>query len=69
MEGIFKKTFDKDIFTYKTMKELFMIYNTLIPSSAAIEHMFPVAKDALRPKLSRMSNKDCEMLVNLKRNK
>ncbi|KAG7155721.1 hypothetical protein Hamer_G023875, partial [Homarus americanus] len=58
----FKKTFDKDTFPNKAMRELFIKYNTHIPSSAAMECMLSMGKDVLRPKRSRMSDKHFEML-------
>ncbi|KAG7177656.1 hypothetical protein Hamer_G008307 [Homarus americanus] len=58
-----KKTFDKDSFPNKAMRKLFIKYNTPIPSSAAVERMFPMGKDVLRPKRSRMSDKHFEMLA------
>ncbi|KAG7165629.1 hypothetical protein Hamer_G013133 [Homarus americanus] len=61
-----KKTFDKDTFPNKAMRELFIKYNTPIPSSAAVECMFSMGKDVLRPKCSRMSDKHFEMLVFLR---
>ncbi|KAG7167788.1 hypothetical protein Hamer_G010183 [Homarus americanus] len=45
------------------MRELFIKYNTPIPSSAAVERMFSMGKDVLRPKRSRMTDKHFEMLV------
>ncbi|KAG7153720.1 hypothetical protein Hamer_G009389 [Homarus americanus] len=64
-----KKTFDKDTFPNKAMRELFIKYNTPIPSSATVERMFFMGKDVLRPKRSRMSDKHFEMLVILRGNK
>ncbi|XP_042229003.1 zinc finger BED domain-containing protein 4-like [Homarus americanus] len=61
-----KKTFDKDTFPNKAMRELFIKYNTPIPSSAAVERMFSMGKDVLRPKRCRMSDKHFEMLVFLR---
>ncbi|KAG7153370.1 hypothetical protein Hamer_G010681 [Homarus americanus] len=46
----FEKSFDKDTFPNKAIRELFIKYNTPIPSSAAVERMFPMGKDVLRPK-------------------
>ncbi|KAG7169635.1 hypothetical protein Hamer_G013244 [Homarus americanus] len=64
-----KKTFDKDTFPNKAMRELFIKYNTPIPSSAAVNRTFSMGKDVLRPKRSRMSDKHFEMLVFLRGNK
>ncbi|KAG7157181.1 hypothetical protein Hamer_G010022 [Homarus americanus] len=64
-----KKFFDKDTFPNKPMRELFIKYNTPIPSSAAMERMFSMGKDVLRPKRSRMSDNHFEMLVFLRGNK
>ncbi|KAG7164766.1 hypothetical protein Hamer_G005183 [Homarus americanus] len=46
------------------MRELFVKYNTPIPSSAAVERMFSMGKDVFRLKRSRMSDKHFEMLSN-----
>ncbi|KAG7163707.1 hypothetical protein Hamer_G002938 [Homarus americanus] len=63
-----RKTFDKNTFPNKAMRELFIKYNNPIPSSAAVEHMFSLGKDVLRPKRSRMSDKHFEMRVFLRGN-
>ncbi|KAG7173141.1 hypothetical protein Hamer_G008669 [Homarus americanus] len=55
--------------TNKATRELFIKYNTPIPSSVAVERMFSMGKDVLRPKRSKMSDKHFEMLVFLWGNK
>ena len=49
-----------------TLRELFVKYNTAIPSSAAVECLFSLGKDVLKPKRSGLSNEHFEMLVFLK---
>jgi hypothetical protein len=46
--------------------EIFVEYNTPIPSSAAVERMFSLGKDILKPKRSSLSDVHFEMLVFLK---
>ena len=48
--------------------ELFRKYNTPIPSSAAVERLFSLGKDILKPKRARLSDEHFEMLVFLKGN-
>lgn len=63
------KSFEKDHFPNKFLKDLFLRYNTPIPSSAAVERLFSMGKDILRPKRCRMSDRHFEMLVFLRSNK
>ena len=46
--------------------EIFVGYNTPIPSSAAVERMFSLGKDILKPKRSSLSDVHFEMLAFLK---
>ena len=43
-----------DAFPHKSFRDLFLRFNTQIPSSAAVEIMFSVGKDILKPKCSKM---------------
>ena len=49
-----------------TLRELFVKYNTAIPFSAAVERLFSLGKDVLKPKRSGLSDEHFEMLVFLK---
>lgn len=53
-------------FPSRAFLELFIRYNTGIPSSAAVERMFSIGKDILKPKRARLSDEHFEMLVFLK---
>lgn len=64
-----QQAWNSDTFPNKSFRELFMKYNTPIPSSAAVERMFSLGKDIMRPKRSRLSDKHFEMLVFLQGNK
>ena len=46
----------------------FIMYNTTVPSSAAVERLFSIGSDILRPKRTRLSSKNFEILVFLKGN-
>ena len=46
--------------------ELLIKYNTAVPSSAAVERLFSLGKDVLKPKRSGLSDEHFEMLVFLK---
>ena len=63
------KHFDLSVFSNNTIKDLFIKFNTPIPSSAAVERLFSTGKDVLRPKKSRLTDKNFEMLLFLRKNK
>ena len=46
-----------------TLRELFVKYNTAIPSSAAVERLFSLEKDVLKPRRPGLSDEHFEMLV------
>ena len=48
------------------IRDLFIKLNTPIPSSAAVERLFSLAKDVLRPKRSNLTDGHFEMAVFLK---
>ena len=48
--------------------KLFVQYNTTIPSSAAVEQIFSIGKDVLKPKRASLSDKNFERLMFLKGN-
>ena len=50
----------------KPLRKMFIKLNTPIPSSAAVERLFSLGKDVLRPKRSDMSDDHFEMAVFLK---
>ena len=50
----------------QVMQPHFIAFNTPIPSSAAVERLFSLGKDVLRPKRSRLTDEHFEMLVFLK---
>ena len=62
------KHFDLSVFSNDTIKDLFIKFNTPIPSSAAAERLFSTGKDVLRPKRSRLTDKHFEMLLFLRKN-
>ena len=62
------KHFDLSVFSNDTIKDLFIKFNTPIPSSAAVERLFSTRKDVLRPKRSRLTDKHFEMLLFLTKN-
>jgi len=45
---------------------MFIRYNTAIPTNAAVERIFSIGKDILKPKWSGLSDEHFEMLVFLK---
>jgi len=55
-------------FPTKAFQNAFFRYNTPIPSSAAVERMFSMGKDILKPKRSKMSDEHFQMLVFLRGN-
>ena len=61
------KNFDLSVFSNDTIKDLFIKFNTPIPSGAAIERLFSTRKDVLRPKRSRLTDKHYKMLLFLKK--
>ena len=61
--------FDLSVFSNDTIKDLFIEFNTPIPSSAAVERLFSTGKDILKPKRSRLTDKHFEMLFFLRKNK
>ena len=63
-----KNSEEKD-FPNAFLKDLFIRYNTPIPSSAAVKRLFSLRKDILRPKSCRMTDKHFEMLLFLRANK
>ena len=52
----------------KNLKNLFIKLNTPLPSSAAVERLFSLGKDILRPKRASLSDEHFEMMVFLKGN-
>ena len=55
-----------DAFPHESFRDLFLRFNTQIPSSAAVERMFSMEKDVLEPKRSKMSDQHFEKLVFLR---
>ena len=53
-------------FKSKILMNLFIQFNTALPSSAAVERLFSVGKDVLKPKRSGLTDEHFEMLVFLK---
>ena len=47
---------------------IFLKYNTSIPSSAAAERVFSIGSDVLRPKRSSLTSKNFERFVFIKEN-
>ena len=52
----------------KNLKNVFIKLNTPLPSSAAVERLFSLGKDVLRPKRASLSDEHFEMMVFLKEN-
>ena len=63
------KHLDLSVFSNDTIKDLFIKFNTAIPSSAAVERLFSTGKDVLKTKRSRLTDKHFEMLLFLRKNK
>ena len=63
------KHFDLSVFSNDTIKDLYIKFNSPIPSSAAVERLFSTGKDVLKPKRSRLTDKHFEMLLFLRKNK
>lgn len=59
----------KNGFESSLMKDFFIRLNTPIPSSAAVERLFSIAKDVLRPKRTSMSDRNFEKAMFLRANK
>ena len=61
------KHFDLSVFSNDTIRDLFIKFNTPIPS-AAVERLFSTGKNVLKPKRSRLTDKYFEMLLFLRKN-
>ena len=56
------------LYVCKNLKNVFIKLNTPLPSSAAVERLFSLGKDVLRPKRASLSDEHFEMMVFLKGN-
>ena len=54
---------------FPTVKEVFLRYNTGIPSSAPVERLFSAGGQILTPRRSKLSDDHFEMLLLLRANK
>ena len=60
------KSIDANSFDDEGLKKLFIQYSTTLPSSAAVERLFSLGKDILKPKRCGLSDEHFEMLAFLK---
>jgi len=58
----------KESFPTIQFQQLFIKFNTTIPSSAVVERLFSLVKDVLKPKRAGLSDEHFEMLMFLKGN-
>ena len=63
------KNLEEKDFPNAFLKDLFIRYNTPIPSSAAVERLFSLGKDILHLQRCQMTDKHFEMLLFLHVNK
>lgn len=54
---------------YKLIKNIFLKYNTTLPSSAPVERIFNAGNQILCPTRNRLTDDDFEILLYLKKNK
>ena len=62
------KSIDANSLIDEGLKKLFIQYNTTIPSSAAVERLFSLGKDILKPQCCGLSDENFEMSAFLKGN-